>query len=1650
MDPVTILGAASSAIGIASFGLQLVQVLTKYADEAGSAAQNLQATLTNIRAASDCIEQINLFLKEESDRVVKQRQKATLLSIGGIRKIQQTTDECLKIFWRIEAWVLDKDDSPELETKITLRLYEYKEKVRENPEEHPQILKVSETLIKVRKLKESRFAKYINPLGEHKLDRYSKDLQRLQVSLNSFFSILNIRTIQNQPALFADSSLVSHMYERARHNAQQAQYANIDLRAEPQQNDATSSEFYSGARDWEAHYLNTRYMPPSSQTHYMPVKRPLVPYNENSFMGTGWPQIPSSFGSYSDIHQRAPPQIHTHIPPTVPDGPWKLSRRRTHVENENHTARKREPKRKDTDRSENSFMVSEYATTSEDPVMDVARSHMAHFDAKVTRKNDDAKIYPGYLTRIEKSQDIDNISIIAQKELKIVSDDEEPDVDDTSSKYYKDKPRQQKQKQRGHSNSRKSTPSKPSQAPWSEDRGNLENPTGRTSSVENDFVLPGTIEVSKQEMQSNDADENYTISDLRNELKIATPLYNRIFENKHPKPEISAKPKFTRSAFKHQEKAHPGTSQDTSGNLIDLSDDFAISQQPTSEMPVGKDGVGEKQSRNAGSKTLNIDLLSGDVEELEIEKLKNPIKQQVILQEETPRETPDDIAELVTTKLLAALPTILVNSAQSPSDSRRPEYERVEDYLVVDEKISPTSEKMEFPATTIPSENATDEKPQITISEISPLNLPPSPVTSLSLTVPHSQKPDGDDNLIVPTKAEEKPDHGVSIPMGPPPLSLEDPPVHSFLPPATTGLAYELKPFDSQSSSTSGSTSSRRRIHIRETLKRVFKRELFSQEDMDRIFPTGSFITAFFIKGLDYHQIPTVGNFKLRKPEIEKMLSQSPEQDWWRQFCFLDADANNSLTQILQPQGSYRRTLIDLKEVKKSPGRLWLRGERAHIAIIINKPLVHLDMAPDSGLDFRSAPTQATTSKSGNTSDAMSLGNLIMRAMEDKDCLMYCAYTIHPRIREISYQPPDWVKAHIIRQNFSKSHILGRILELSTSGITVVAKLLELTMLQQQQIQIVLNSKNDVDGSDVWTLAQLEVVCGQTLKPGNDGIQSITIYLIGDPQTRKNDGAISVQGNCSTSSSETLQNKGADDTASPSSPKAINFMESYEAPQLTYVEPSNLDSNCTDSTLLNSPEPVTAKPDLIKIESLDNEQKPQNHYDALQIPTDATATAIDEAYLSLYRTSHPILNPTDPSAGKRFVEITGAYETLRTATQREAYDREHNLNQTPLESNPKPSHPRPSVAFLETDSQRESRFAKETSSRDGRLPPNSVRYRNIPPRAEIKDPEPFETDNNFSSDRESPLDQALNQSTPRQTRSHSSRRRTQNESPSRRSPNHNRVSLYGDQRTQSPAMRTAQVTRPVDFKQRKEPDEHFGRDHIDWTQRYERGPPPAPQRPRPPPFLLSSQPFMQQPAIPLGRRPASYPDHYDGRSFDPYALPGSENAGDDIVQQLLLEWTPAGEEAEAAEKQSKKEDYDIISDIDLNETFIRNESQKAIPVKKQDKGKQPQRQRRGEAIEGASQVHFHLDNIAETISEEEYYTPRGTDAGSCGSSPGSNSINKLRIPRRADLLKNSITNAKKQSPDSLRAVRTSINDAVSAGSRKATVEDDTGDRFRDE
>ncbi|TGO33030.1 hypothetical protein BHYA_0272g00120 [Botrytis hyacinthi] len=98
--------------------------------------------------------------------------------------------------------------------------------------------------------------------------------------------------------------------------------------------------------------------------------------------------------------------------------------------------------------------------------------------------------------------------------------------------------------------------------------------------------------------------------------------------------------------------------------------------------------------------------------------------------------------------------------------------------------------------------------------------------------------------------------------------------------------------------------------------------------------------------------------------------------------------------------------------------------------------------------------------------------------------------------------------------------------------------------------------------------------------------------------------------------------------------------------------------------------------------------------------------------------------------------------------------------------------------------------------------------------------------------------------------------------------------------------------------------------------------PPSPRpSPRPTSYNFLSHQFLQEPVIPFDRRPAYYPDHYDGKSYNPYEASGTERADDNIVQQLLLEWTPAGEEAEAAAAQNTDENNHSNANRFLNDMY---------------------------------------------------------------------------------------------------------------------------------
>lgn len=125
MDPVTALGAAGSVVGIASFGLQLCQALYQFTAEAKSANESLVAVLSGIQATTLALNQVHGFLKEEVEHL-KTKKQATFFSPTSINAVKKTADECLVIFWKIEATIAHKSHS-NIEEKLIAKLNEFNE-----------------------------------------------------------------------------------------------------------------------------------------------------------------------------------------------------------------------------------------------------------------------------------------------------------------------------------------------------------------------------------------------------------------------------------------------------------------------------------------------------------------------------------------------------------------------------------------------------------------------------------------------------------------------------------------------------------------------------------------------------------------------------------------------------------------------------------------------------------------------------------------------------------------------------------------------------------------------------------------------------------------------------------------------------------------------------------------------------------------------------------------------------------------------------------------------------------------------------------------------------------------------------------------------------------------------------------------------------------------------------------------------------------------------------------------------------------------------------------------------------------------------------------------------------------------------------------
>ena len=64
----------------------------------------------------------------------------------------------------------------------------------------------------------------------------------------------------------------------------------------------------------------------------------------------------------------------------------------------------------------------------------------------------------------------------------------------------------------------------------------------------------------------------------------------------------------------------------------------------------------------------------------------------------------------------------------------------------------------------------------------------------------------------------------------------------------------------------------------------------------------------------------------------------------------------------------------------------------------------------------------------------------------------------------------------------------------------------------------------------------------------------------------------------------------------------------------------------------------------------------KDFYSVLGVPKNASDIGIKEAFRKLARKYHPDLNPDDPDATSKFIELAEAYRTLKSEDSRNAVD----------------------------------------------------------------------------------------------------------------------------------------------------------------------------------------------------------------------------------------------------------------------------------------------------------------------------------------------------------------------------------------------------------
>lgn len=323
-----------------------------------------------------------------------------------------------------------------------------------------------------------------------------------------------------------------------------------------------------------------------------------------------------------------------------------------------------------------------------------------------------------------------------------------------------------------------------------------------------------------------------------------------------------------------------------------------------------------------------------------------------------------------------------------------------------------------------------------------------------------------------------------------------------------------LSAFGSEGNSTISLSGASKKELVIETLKRMCRRDFVTEDDLEAMYPgVGCFITAFTIRGDTHHQIPYTGQFSLRKTHL---YSSNPK--WWKDFAFLSPEEMSSLSRIVTETEDYARSLVLLKWLRKERLKFWSTKRRVLVAIIYNEPITpftadtegdsqisgETPVVPASSylisrenmprLEADSGAAAAVQGDSPSICDSQD-GNsksVSIKTGSAGSAMLYAAFTIRVFDPHNLHGNSNSVIPTAVKEGFSQLDIARRIRELNRENSQLIRKKLSLLEVQQDQIAKVLDalSAAEQDSGYVWNLMQLEEIDGPS-----KGLRVVTIYL---------------------------------------------------------------------------------------------------------------------------------------------------------------------------------------------------------------------------------------------------------------------------------------------------------------------------------------------------------------------------------------------------------------------------------------------------------------------------------------------------------------------------------------------------------------------------